>query len=86
MNSPVSLPLVLTPEEWEVLNHLASAWNAYLRLPKPDPLLHGAPILVDDDLADFRKAIHDAQRIIQARPARRVAADGDKTATKDNKK
>lgn len=54
-----------TPAERVVLDHLALAWNQYLNLHVVHP----------DDLPDFRKAIHDAQRIILARPAIRAERD-----------
>jgi len=48
----------MTDQEQKVLDQLANAWNEFLKLP----LVH------NDELPDFRKAIHDAQRIIMARP------------------
>ena len=48
----------LTKQEQEVMDHLAQAWNAFLNLHKRHP----------DEVPDFRKAIHEAQRIILSRP------------------
>lgn len=48
----------LTLNELYVLESLAAAWNSYLELP----------ILHNDDIPDFRNAIHNAQRIILSRP------------------
>lgn len=47
----------MTTEEQTVVNYLKDAWNAFLELPVKHP----------DDLHDFRKAIHDAQRIVMCR-------------------
>lgn len=58
-------PSRLTPREREVLDHLTSAWNTYLLLPKGHP----------DEVIDLRGAIHAAQRIVAARVARRVEPD-----------
>ncbi len=51
----------LTNPERQTIAKLAEAWNLFLALPSNHP----------DDMHDFRKAIHDAQRIIMARPAYR---------------
>jgi hypothetical protein len=48
-------------EEKVVLEALGLAWNASLSLK-----------LEGDDLNDFRKAIHDAQRIVLAREGSRT--------------
>lgn len=62
-------------EDEKVLELLADAWNAYLE-SRPECKSYMVPVgngaarkssLVDDDLIDFRKAIHDAQRIVMAR-------------------
>jgi hypothetical protein len=55
----------LTPREKEVLDHLASAWNAFLLLTPAHP----------DETSDMRSAIHSAQYIIGTRVARRVETD-----------
>lgn len=57
----------LTDLERDVVMRLADAWNAYLQLPRACPVRQ-----TDDDTTDFRKAIHDAQRIVLARPAART--------------
>ncbi|MBD1394287.1 hypothetical protein [Mucilaginibacter glaciei] len=45
--------------ENKVMNLLAAAWNAWNDVADdPDKTVH------PDDEADFRKAIHDAQRIV----------------------
>ncbi|WP_428309283.1 hypothetical protein [Hydrocarboniphaga sp.] len=43
--------------EFDVIHALGSAWNLFLQLP-------AAAAADRDDLNDFRKAIHDAQRIV----------------------
>ena len=50
---------ILLAEERAVIDMLGEAWNAFMALQ----VLHA------DELPDFRKAIHDAQRIVMARPA-----------------
>lgn len=47
----------LTESEQLVVNHLSQAWNAFMAL-RPGNM---------DDIDDFRRAIHDGQRIIQSR-------------------
>lgn len=49
---------LLTEDEQKVVNHLAEAWNAYVKIGKLHP----------SDTDDFAKAIHDAQKIIMWRP------------------
>jgi hypothetical protein len=49
----------MTKEEELVLDRLTEAWNAFLKL--------GQVGQCEDDLSDFRKAIHDAQRIVMSR-------------------
>lgn len=51
----------LTSDEDDVLNALAAAWNAFLRLPIEHP----------DQQTEFRQAIHAIQSQILARPTRR---------------
>jgi hypothetical protein len=55
-----------TPAEYDILNTLGEVWNKFLELPRP--LRNNT---YDDDLHDFRKAIHDAQRIVMSFPAQR---------------
>lgn len=52
----------LTQEEKDCASHLMSAWNKFLALDKKHP----------SDDAEFLKAIHDAQKMIALRVARRV--------------
>lgn len=52
---------LLTLHEASILFDLAEAWNKYTLLPEHPP----------EEIGDFRKAVHDAQRIVLARPARR---------------
>jgi len=47
-------------DEQKVLDALVEAWNAYLKIPK----WLSSGIYVEDDTNDFRKAIHECQRII----------------------
>ena len=51
----------MTIEERLIIASLGDAWNQFLTLPPGHR----------DDLHDFRKAIHDAQRVIMSRPAYR---------------
>lgn len=51
----------ITPAEDAILSDIVHIWDAFLNLPKEHP----------DDVSDFRRGIHDLQRIILARPARR---------------
>lgn len=57
----------MTGEEMAVVERLGEAWNAFLALPAQH----------SSDRLDFLKAIHDAQRIIMARPAMRDLARQD---------
>lgn len=49
----------LTPAETKVIEHLAEAWNAFIRC---------APFH-NDDLSEFRHGIHRLQEKVFARPA-----------------
>ena len=49
-------------KEKQILGYLASAWNDFIQLP-PTHL---------DDKPDFRRAIHECQRIICMRQMRRI--------------
>lgn len=51
--------------EWEVLDHLVRAWNAFLKLPNEHP----------DQVDEFRHTFHDLQRQIMVRPVRRAMAE-----------
>lgn len=68
VNNPFSLPYGaaekpgLTADEKLCLTHLADAWTIF------DHMLSKHP----DDDNEFRKAIHDAQKLIALRVARRV--------------
>lgn len=53
----------MTPEETEVMNALVRAWNCFLELPEAPPL--------SDDMRDFRRSIHECQRMIAMRVIRR---------------
>lgn len=48
--------------EDKVLKSLAEAWNNFIKLPSTHP----------DDNPDFRRAIHECQRIIGVRRLRRL--------------
>lgn len=52
---------VLTDDELEVMQGIVAAWNAFVRLPKQQ----------QDDVDDFRRAVHDMQRIMAVRAIRR---------------
>ncbi len=56
---------LLTMHEASILFDLAEAWNKYTLLPNHPP----------KEIDDFRKAVHDAQRIVLARPGRRQIED-----------
>jgi len=58
-------PELLTGEENEVFSRLAEAWNAFVALPA----IHSC------DRADFLQAIHQAQRVVLARPVLRQISD-----------
>lgn len=47
----------LTPAEQRVMDTLVEAWNLFIALPNVD----------HDDQTDFRRAIHDGQRILATR-------------------
>lgn len=47
----------LTEAEQRVVDLLAEAWNAFMHVPVADA----------DAITDFRRAIHEAQRIIACR-------------------
>ena len=52
----------LSPQEIEILQHLADAWSGFLALENKLP----------HDNAEFQLAIHSAQRAVAMRVARRV--------------
>lgn len=52
---------LLTLHETSILFDLAEAWYKYTLLPNHPP----------EEIGDFRKAVHDAQRIVLARAGRR---------------
>lgn len=56
---------LLNCDELSVVDHLATAWNEFLALEE----LH------TDDVHEFRKAIHDAQKIVMARPVQKQFND-----------
>ncbi len=58
----VNTPVSLTEEEKEVLYHLKEAWNKFVSLDKNS----------DDNLNEYRDAIHRCQQIIGVRVARRA--------------
>lgn len=58
------LPDIMTAEESALVHALGWCWNNYLDLAVLPPGER-------DDLNDFRRAIHDAQRIVMARAAKR---------------
>lgn len=55
---PVHPESGLTPDEQAVMDHLVAAWSGFAALPHTQAA---------DDLADFRRAIHEAQRILARR-------------------
>ena len=56
----------LTEEERHLITILGSAWNMFLKLNRVDS---------SDDTQDFKKAIHDAQRIVAYGVALRANGD-----------
>lgn len=57
---------ILSPDELAVVDALAKAWTLFVSLP----------VEHQDDPHDFRHAIHEAQRIVMARPALRLTRSG----------
>lgn len=55
----------LTEQEREVCDYLVGAWNAFVHLESTHP----------SDTPDFIRAIHECQRIMSARQARRFDPD-----------
>ena len=55
----------MTPSEDAVLEHLRQAWNLFVTLP----------VQHSDDTAEFRRSLHDLQRIIGMRQVRRCEPD-----------
>ena len=53
---------ILHPDEQEVVDLLAEVWNKFIKLRE----LH------NDDLPEFRHAIHRAQYIVMARPVKEL--------------
>jgi len=51
----------MSEDELRVVRKLGEAWNAFLKLPAQH----------NDDVPEFRHAIHAAQHIVMARPALR---------------
>ena len=52
----------LDANEEKIVNHLVIAWNYFVQLENSRP----------DDVADFRRSIHECQRIVMARIVRRL--------------
>lgn len=52
----------LTKAEQEVMDNLVNAWNAFVELRG----------VSDDDVDDFRRAIHEGQRILASRVVARL--------------
>ena len=52
---------LLSQDEMAVLDHLVAAWNGFVRLP----LLH------PHERQEFMSVMHEAQRIVMARPVMR---------------
>lgn len=52
---------ILSEQELLVINKLVEAWDEFIKLETLHP----------DEQTDFRKAIHEAQRNVMARPARK---------------
>ena len=57
-------PFQMTPEEKQVIDNLANAWNTFIELPDSE----AGP----NDWADFRHAVDTCHYIIGTRVARRV--------------
>lgn len=55
----------LTSQENEVMAHLVAAWSEFNRLSRLSP----------DHLTDFRRAIHECQRILATRVVKRDYPD-----------
>lgn len=52
---------LLTPEENEAVEHLASAWNAWMKLESLHP----------NATIEFNRLVHAAQYMVMARPVQR---------------
>lgn len=53
----------LTPDEETVMSHLVNAWNAWLGIDA---------CITQDEMDQFRKAIHQAQEVLAGRVVRRT--------------
>lgn len=60
----------LSPEESRVLDSLVLAWNAFNAMSA-----RTLPGHESDDIRDFRRAIHECQRIVAARAMKRNHPD-----------
>jgi len=62
MGQPHDNTLGLLESEDVVANHLREAWNAFVKLP----------VQHDDDVSEFRHAIHSLQYLLGIRAMRRI--------------
>jgi len=61
----LELTVTLTAQEQLVVELLAEAWNAYLKLPEQHPMHR----------QEFAHSIHEAQRLVLSRPVTRAWND-----------
>lgn len=55
------MPHEITSEEGKILDLMAEAWNLFLELPREHI----------EEVADFRRHLHDLQRVVLSRPTGR---------------
>ena len=55
----------ITEDELEILDHLVKAWNLFLKIERQHPA----------EVDDFCDGMHQCQRLLQARVARRAEPD-----------
>lgn len=67
---------MLNAQEQKVVDLLGEAWNAYLDLVRGEIMPHRRSNVKDDDSDDFRKAIHDGQRIVFTKSVLREQRSG----------
>ena len=63
----LKLTTVLTAEELRVIEMLAAAYNLFVQLSAEHPMEH----------AEFATVVHQAQRMVMARPVRRALLEAE---------
>lgn len=62
-------------KESEISEHLSAAWNIFIKLKQTHP----------DHLSEFKKSIHDAQKILMWRELQRINPEKYPTYSQDAK-